>query len=370
MPADYEIRIKNRSGALQYILTQRLGLLSLTYAKHVNQVGVCQFVVHADNAIVDVIAKDWQVEVRRRDPENSIGWYPDFSGLFRDEERRADNNGISTFTGTAMDANDWLARAIVAYNADVTDRTKFTSKAAETIAKTLVTRNATSAGSVGDGREVAVGAWGAQITVQANGSAGPSLDYACAYRPLLESLQEIASVGSGDFNMVKTGTATWDFRWYNGQLGTDRSGSVTFDLALDNMSNPVLRRTASQEYTVAIAGGQDVGTARTVVVRTGANYNTLYNASEMFVQANQYSSVAGVTAAADARLSEVQARDELTFDVLQTPSTLYGKHYFLGDLITGTYQGVTATKQIVGVTVTFVPAQDNPEKIKIEVAAP
>lgn len=370
MATDYELRIYNRSGALQYILTQRKGLLNLSYTKRVNQVGVCQFTVNADNDIVDVIDLDWQVEVRRRDPENAIDWYTDFYGLFRDEERRADDSGISTFTGMAFDANDWLARAIVAYNAGVSNRTAFSSLPAETIAKTLVTRNATSAGSTGDGREVAVGAWGAQITVQTDGSAGATVDYACAYRPLLESLQELAAVGSGDFNMVKTGAATWDFRWYNGQLGTDRSGTVVFDLALDNMSNPVLRRTHSAEYTVAVAGGQDVGTARTVVVRTGANYNTLYNASEMFVQANQYSSTAGVTAAADARLYEVEARDELVFDVIQVPAALYGKHYFLGDLVTGTYQGVTATKQIAGVSVTFAPNAQNPEQIRVEVAAP
>jgi hypothetical protein len=370
MLTEYELRIYNRAGALQYILTQRKGLLALSYSKRVNQVGVCRFTVNADNAIVDVIDLDWQVEVRRRDAESGLAWYVDFYGLFRDEERSANDDGISTFTGTAYDANDWLARAIVAYNADITDRTKFTTKAVETIAKTLVTRNATAAGSTGDGREVAVGAWGAFITVQANGSAGATVDYACAYRPLLESLQELASVGSGDFNMVKTGAEAWDFRWYNGQLGTDRSGSVTFDLALDNMSNPVLKRVRSAEYTVAIAGGQDTGTARTVVVRTGANYNTTYNASEMFVQAGQYSTSGGVTAAADARLREVEARDDLTFDVKQVPATLYGKHYFLGDLVTGTYQGVTATKQIVGVTVSFAPAGDNPEKITVVVADP
>jgi hypothetical protein len=368
MATDYQLRIYNRSGALQYILTQRKGLLALSYSKRVNQVGVCQFTVNADNDIVDVIGLDWQIEVLRRNQDEALEWYTDFYGLFRDEERRADDNGISTFTGTAYDANDWLARAIIAYNAEITNRSEFTSQAAETIAKTLVTRNATSAGSTGDGREVAVGSWGAQITVQANGSAGATVDYACAYRPLLESLQELAAVGSGDFNMVKTGTATWDFRWYNGQLGTDRSGSVVFNLLLNNMSNPVLRRTSSAEYTVAIAGGQNTGTARVVVVRTGANYNTLYNASEVFVQASQYSSVAGVTAAANARLKEMEARDELTFDVQQVPSTLYGKHYFLGDLVTGTYQGVTATKQIAGVTVSFAPASNNPEKITVVVA--
>jgi hypothetical protein len=39
--------------------------------------------------------------------------------------------------------------------------------------------------------------------------------------------------------------------------------------------------------------------------------------------------------------------------VIQTPATLYGRDYFLGDLVTGYYQGITSVKQITGLTITF-----------------
>jgi phage terminase large subunit-like protein len=41
-------------------------------------------------------------------------------------------------------------------------------------------------------------------------------------------------------------------------------------------------------------------------------------------------------------------------------------HYFLGDLVTGYFEGITATKQISAVTVTFAPGSDRAETISVE----
>ena len=117
------------------------------------------------------------------------------------------------------------------------------------------------------------------------------------------------------------------------------------------MANPVLRRNWLNETTIAIVGGQGEGTSRTTAVRTGTNHSATTNSVETFVDARDLTTTAGLQARGDNALYRSEARDLLVFDVIQTPGSLYGLHYFLGDLVTGYYEGVTATQQIYGVTV-------------------
>jgi hypothetical protein len=90
----------------------------------------------------------------------------------------------------------------------------------------------------------------------------------------------------------------------------------------------------------------------------------------VFYPATQYTTAAGLQAAGDVRLDELRARDDLTWDVIQTPGSLYGVHYFLGDLVTGLFQDISATKQISAVTVTYAPSSDKAETIQAETRNP
>jgi hypothetical protein len=235
---------------------------------------------------------------------------------------------------------------------------------AETIAKTLVTRNATTSGTTADGRVRDVPTWGGYISVEADGATGYSLAYTCPYRNLLTALQEVATLGLGDFQMVRTGARAWEFRWYNALLGTDRTGSVRFSPGMNNVANPLLRRGRIDEATVAIAAGQDTGAAREIAIETGSTYDAAVNSLEMYVDSRD---ITGDTLAdrAELRLEEQRSFDELSFDVLQTSSTLYGSNYFLGDWVTASYGGVSATKKVDSVTVTYQSRGDNPESIQI-----
>lgn len=362
----YELRIYNPAGTLQYILTD---YVQLDYNKAVNAPGLLIFGVNDAHPIVGNMARDWQVEVWREraadsGETNGIASYIDFGGLIRDELRATDGSGQTTCTYYVVGYLHWLARSIVAYPAEVTNRTKFVAAKAETIAKTLVTRNATASGTTGDGRDRAVPTWGGYISVEADSARGNSLDVFCARRPLLEVLQEIARIAGGDFDLVKTGALAWQFRWYAGQRGTDRSASVVFALQYGNMSNPQLRRHWIEEATVAIVAGQGTEGGRNVVIRTGTNYDAAVNSIEVLVDARDVSTTDGLTARGNARLDELRAADDLNFSVIQTPGSLYGLHYVLGDLVTGYFQGITARKKIVGVTVGL--AEDGKETIQLE----
>jgi hypothetical protein len=359
MSAIYQLRTYTPAGVLTSIITD---YLQLAYVREVNGPGMCQFVLNADHAAIANFALDAQVEVWRADTENGIAWYCDYYGFWRGEQRRADSDGTSTYTAYCVGQMSLLARAIVAYPAHTNDRSSFNNSKAETTAKLLVTYHATSAGTTGDGRIRDVTLAG--ITVQADGATGDTFDYNCAWRNLLASLQEVAQVGGGDFDLIKTGAQAWEFRWYNGQRGTDRSATITFALQYGNMANPVLTRNSMDEKTVAIVGGQGEEASRTVVVRTGANYEAIHNAIETFVQASSYSATDGLNTEGDRELDTLKRRDVLTFDVLQIPSTRYGLHYGLGDLVTGYYQGITATKKIQRVTVSL--DTNGEESIRVE----
>lgn len=364
MAVEYAIIIKTRAGIPQRVLTgQENGFRQHAYRKEVNDVGLLTFDLDAEHDAIADLEQDGQVEVWRRDPANGVDWYVDFEALFVDEERRADDDGNSVFRALCPGQMDFLAREVVAWKADTANRSVFSSAKAETILKTLVTYNATSSATTGNGRIYTTDL--ANISVAADGAGGNTITFACAYQTLLEALQDVARIGDRDFYLVRTGAQAWEFRTAQ-YLGTDRSATITFALNFGNMSNPVLRRNRLSEKTKALVAGQGEEAARAVVTRTGANYNATYNSKVVFYPATQYTTSDGLNAAGDIRLDELRARDDLQWDIIQTPGSLYGVHYFLGDLVTGKYQDVTATKQIVVVSVTFAPSNERAENVQIE----
>lgn len=364
MATEYAIAIKSRAGAIKNVLTgQDNGFRWLSYKKEVNGVGLLMFDLGSSHAAIDNLEQDGQVEVWRRDAANGVDWYVDFETLFVDEERRANDDGLTTFRAICPGQMDLLAREVVAWPANTANKSLFESVVASTIMTALVQYNATSDATTANGRIRTSDQ--TNITCEADAAAGNTITFACAHQPLIEALQDVARVGDRDFWLDRTGDQAWTFRTAN-YLGTDKSSTVTFALNYGNMSNPVLRRNRLNEKTVVIVGGQGVEDDRTFETRTGTNYNATYNSKVVFYPATQYSTSAGLQAAGDVRLDELRARDELTWDIIQTPGSLYGVHYDLGDLVTGYYEGVTATKQITSVTVTYAPGNDRAEVIQVE----
>jgi len=370
MTADFKLIVRSAAGAKTAEITDHL---QLAYRKAVNAPGLASFALNGDHAAIALLTDKCQVEVWRRNVALGIDWYADFYGLFRDPESGfTDRN---TFLARCPGQMTMLGWRHIAYPADTVDRSKFTSKPGETIMKQMVKYNATGSGTTGDGRIRNATAAGvltgmATISNQADGGAGNSLDWYCALDNLLASLQKLARVAGGDFDLIKTGAATWEFRWYLGQRGTDRSATVTFSLGYGNMAVPRSRYNRMDEKTVAIVGGGGENSARTFVTRTGANH-AVGNDIEMFVDARGEGTVtAALNARGDMKLDQAQARQEFTYRVLQSPASAYGKHYCvagdIGDLVKGRFGTTTATQKIMAVEVTSTA--DKVETIDVEMA--
>lgn len=260
-----------------------------------------------------------------------------------------------------------LGWRIVAWPAATANRSKFTSAKAETIMKTLVEYNAGASATTGNGRHRTGTITG--ISTAADAAGGNTLDWYCAHAILLETLQKLALVAGGDFDLVKTGAQAWEFEFYPGQLGTDRSGEVVFALDYDNMANPRFRTGRLGEKTVAIVGGQGEDSQRDITVRTGANYSSS-NDIEVFVDAREIDkgNTAGLQAKGDQELEALRALDQFDFDVLQTAVGAYGRHYFLGDLVTvvSPFTGAASDRKVRSVTVTV--DQQRHEQIGVDTA--
>lgn len=250
--AEYVLVIRSPAGAK---LAEVDDYHWLGYRRVVNDPGVLKFRLDGDNKAVDLLSHNSQVEVRRRVAEHGIAWHVDFYGLFQWPKRQTTEHDV--FEAVCPGQLSMLGWRHVAWAAGTANRSKFTGVAAETIMKTLVQYNATSDATVANGRKREGAVTG--ISIEADSARGTVRDWGCAHANLLKTLQELALVGGGDFDLIKTGAQAWEFRFYPGQRGTDRSATVLFSLGYGNMANPTYSYDRTQEATVAIVGGQGEG---------------------------------------------------------------------------------------------------------------
>ncbi len=367
MPAEYYILLKDRVGVnLAYIDDY----LDLAYINRVNEPGVCRFTLDGNSTKVSLFTNDCQVEIYRRNPDMNIAWYADFYGLFKDSSQYTDAEGRNFFSAECPGQMSLLARAANLWPAGTANRSTFSAQSAETIMKTLVQYNLnTTYATTGNGRKLT---WQTpNISIETDSARGNSLDWNCAWKNVLGELQGIGrhNVGGGDFNLVKTGAATWEFRYYPNQLGTDRSASITFSQTFDNMGVPSLSTARANEATIALIGGRGEGASRATTSQTGVNYNAATNYIETFLDIANATSTAMLQARGKEILDQMQARSKLKFKPLQTPSTQYGRDYFLGDLVKAAYQSLTFTLKVMGVSISYRPGgTNNLETVEVDLA--
>ena len=163
-------------------------------------------------------------------------------------------------------------------------------------------------------------------------------------------MQKVAKVGGGDFDLIKTGAATWQFKWYTGQRGTDRTATVIFSLPLGNMANPRYVDDRIDEASVAVVGGAGEWSARYYTIVEGSDYHATTNNVEVFVNASNTVTADGRTAAGNEALDDLRRKRDMSFKVEQTPACHYLVHYVLGDKVTG-YYTASATFKVARVDV-------------------
>jgi hypothetical protein len=360
MPVSHYIKITTAAGTNPVFVTQSPSgndptkgpFGNLAYSNVLNGYGICSFTLNGDHVALATLVPGALVEVWREWPELGVTSYREWSGIYLDESSSIDENNGDIFQATCVGDQYWLSTASIAWPAGTVDRSIFASTYGEDIMKFLVLTNVGVDALATNGRDrdhVISG-----LDSEGGVGHGNSLDWACANENLLNNLQKLAQVAGGDFDLIKTGPAAWEFRWYTGQRGTDRSASVKFSVELGNMASPRYSNVRSGEKTVALVKGQGVEIYRASAIRTGVNYNASTNNNEMYVNASsQATTAATLNAAGDAALKSSQAVETIAFDALPFPNSVYGKHWFLGDKVTVKYKGHTLTPRVVMVTTTL-----------------
>lgn len=365
MIPNYQVRFKDTLGAVTHVLagtgTSRGGLKRVYFENVVNGSGSHRISLRGDMSIGLEVGLDYQVEVWKK-PVGLPSWKLVYEGLHRTWTWQADNDGDETFTSYGSGYNSLLARRIVAAYATTTGSDK--SDKAETVIKEFVNEN------IGPG---AVARALTGLTVQADSARGNDWEGSRAWQNLLEVCQDIAKSGGGDFAVIGTGPATFEFRWYDGQLGVDRTlgnaggnDPIIFSLQRNNMLTPLLSLNHGQEFNTVYVLGQGEGVARTVVVTsdpTSIAYSP-WNLIEVSRQATGETTTDGLETVGAQELSDGLADRSVTFEAAQTPDCAFGVHYNLGDIITAMYHQ-RVDKKITKVT---VDVGENDESINLELA--
>lgn len=348
---DYRIDVYDIAGVLQAQVTD---FTALAYIRRLNSAGMLQFSLRGDHPLLTSLAQNWQFEVWRK-PEGEA-WRRDFIGLYKAGNWYHGENG-SRFVAMCPGIRFLLKMRIVNYHAGYDGRSKFTSTPAETVMKTLVRYNITTEATEANGRKRDGTAWPAnQIGIEVDGGGGNSVDWYCHGENLMDSLQKLAKIAGGDFDLVKTGATAYEFRWHAGQLGTDRTATVKFSMELGNMADPVYHESHLEEATVACVWGQGEGADREYLTRTGDDY-AADNDIEDFISAVDIDQgdTAGLQARGDQKLKELRATSGFSFKAVQAPNCLYGVHYFEGDLVSAVnpFTRESLTQKVLAVSVSL-----------------
>lgn len=374
----YQVVLKDQDGTRVALFDS---FASLNITKEVNGIGSFSLSFYDNNDIrFGLFELDGQIEVYRSLPYAGLDWYLEFEGLIRDFKRTTDEGGHQYIEFIGYGYNHLLTRRNIAYKSGTT----FAEKNAdcETVMKAYVSENCGPL--AGDATRIRSGIMPGFAVQAVSGDAGdtPTWTGDRAFEDLLDVLQEISDFSHHseptdrglDFAVVGTGAAAFEFRTYIDQLGTDRTvGSanpVVFSLELGNLRDFEHDRDYTGEITIAIVLGKGERSTRKVIYRENTNESALspWNDIETSHSSSLNEFEYQLEDAGDAVLRESIYRESFSGTPMQTPSSLYGLHYFLGDKVTVENEGIERDKKIVSVTINVEGDRENLEFVFSDLA--
>lgn len=350
---------------------------ALSFTKTVNDVGSYSLSINGKDARRLEFELDGQVEVWRSIP-GVIDWYKEFEGLHRKPDKKLNDNGSNQFVSNGVGYNELLARRVVAYKSGTIRAAKNCS--AETAIKQYVDENCakdlmTVVGRLSDGYMPGFYIEADKTSITTDPIPNWSGDK--AFENLLDVLKEIATSSGIDFNVVGTGPAQFTFYTYLKGMGLNKtyhtissSGRneygnipVVFSAVFGSMSSATYSDDRIGEANVVIVQGDGEGSTKHTVTRSDPNAmdDSPWNIREVSRSASipsnevdrllvtHYMEVTG-----DETLKELARKERIVDCVpLQTPSSLYGVHYQLGDTVTVWFDDVKMDKRITSVTLEY-----------------
>lgn len=365
------VRLKDQNG-VQVALFEDFEYLEIN--EKLNDVGsyALRF-VGEDDVRYGLFELDGQLEFYRRVLGQTgirAQWKQEWQAFHRKARRVTNPDGSRSFESTGVGYNDLLARSVVAYKEGTIRADK--NAPAETVMKEYVDENC---GPTADATVVGRLYQGGfpNFSVEVDGGNGIVWAGGRAYENVLDVLKEIADLSNIDFAVTPSGDATFEFRTYVNQLGSDRTNvglnpsnglnaagnaPVVFAVDFGTVQSIEYELDRLSEANVAIVMGKGEGSTRTTVTRV--NYTNLddspWNRREVARSSTSYDEdyeTYSLNTFGDEILEEMKPKEVFVFKPIQTETLVYGLDYFLGDRVTALYRGIERNKKIVGVKVVF-----------------
>lgn len=335
---------------------------SLYYNTRINDFGYHTLSIDGKDPTRALFTTDTIIEVWRSNAELGVPWYIDYAGFHRTDQDQVTDRGDRLFTSFGRGYEDLIHRRSVLWYAGSAGDTK--SGPADDVMKAYVRENAGSGATTGAGRLRSGVTTG--LTVAANLGVGPTWDGSMSWKNLYDAIQDIQKAKLVDFAVVRTGATTFEFRTYFPHKGTDRTGAgvaaaVIFSLVHANMGSPYAVVSRAEEGNDVIVLGSGEGAARVTreVQDTVAQVVSQWNRIERTHDARNLDTNAQLDDTGTAQLNALRATKRISFQVLESPATVYGRDYFVGDIVLAMFAGLEDTKKIIGMEVTVANGQEN-----------
>jgi len=358
----YQIRLRDYTGAQVAVFTGsgravgQSSLRSFSYKRRVRTLGSFGFSLDGNDDRVPLLRNyNYQVEFWRRDPLAGLGWlatlpswrvdsrtpitgwYKDFEGFIRGWKKGFNSDGRRYFYVQGRQYNDLLLGETVNYAKGTAEASKTGLPGA--VAAEYVNENI-GAGAGLDGVGNSRVRTGLTETVESDTAANWEGDQ--GNENLMDAALELAAYGPGDYMIVGTGAATFEFRWRATRWGLDATAGntggvppVIFSAQNGNAESVETGQSVLDEANAVYVGGQGQGALRNYRTRVTAQA-TAYEWSRraVFRDARDTNADAALDARGDALLDEKRARGYAKFNVKQTTATRYGPDWDLGYLVT------------------------------------
>lgn len=355
MSGRYQIRLYDPSTGQQTAILDDFN--SLYYYLRLDDTSTHTFSMDGGDPRVALFGWDTMFEVYRADQINSVPYQLEYGGFHRTNQFQTTDKGDNLFTSYGRSYMDLLHRREVLYYAGTPGDTK--TGPADNVMKIYVAENAGALATVANGRFEDGTTSGLDVSPLTG--LAPSWSGSASYKNLLDAVQTIAKAALVDFSVTRIGPQAFRFDTFYPRLGVDRTGlvggaasPVVFAPRLSNMSTPFAVESHVDEANDIIVLGQGDDTNRVWrrVFDPVASTLSPWARVERTVDSRNSTTTDQLDAIGIGQLNSLRATQNISFTTLQTAGVVYGRDYFVGDLILARYKGLEVAKKVIGVEVT------------------
>ena len=341
MTARHEIWLTNDRGVRLVLLDN---VEQFNWNRVVNGIGRCS-VVLPDGFDRGLIGIDYRIEIWRA-AEEGLPLALENSFMIRRPHTETNTATTTKIDLNGVGGNDLLKRRVVAWVAGSAEARK--TDFIDDMMKDIVRENLGAlAGNDPDGNSRSFDA--AFFSVDPDTGLGPSITKSFSWRNVLDVLQDLSEAAreAGDqvyFAVEPANVTDYIFKTYINQLGQDRRfpggfNPITFSVEDGNIEFPSLDEDYDEELNYVYGAGQGEGAGRNIQTAfdLAAMNRSIWGRREGFRDSRQEDTDAGVTAEAQAKLSEGRPKRRFSAELTSIAGSRYGLDWGFGDRVTVTY---------------------------------